>query len=224
MQQGDDTWLAWRRRKVATFSGAANAIGVGHMSPRAYMKRRLGMVPEDPVNDMMRLGNALEAWTACMYNRLVHDNTAVFRYHATCELQFDDRFGGSVDRLVVDRHGNVVVLELKVRASGAERFEVPVEHCVQMLCYCAAYGVEKAHYFVYTPDKSFFAAEVTFAPNLWCIVYDRLVEFAMYHKRKELPPKMKRGERDSLCRTIMAHVFVNEIRELSQKVPVQQLQ
>lgn len=116
MQQGDAAWHDLRDSCAVTWSEAGNALGIGHDSRQAYMKRKLGMKPKKEANWRMEEGTKREPWAAEMYYRFMRDHaehpvqlwTDAFRRDPA-----DHRLGGSVDRIVTDEDGCKWVLEIK---------------------------------------------------------------------------------------------------------------
>lgn len=222
MKQGSETWLEWRISKSATCSEYANALGVGYESRRAYMERKLGIKPTPEPNWMMLRGTEMESWVVEVYEKVMEEEYGLkvkLFVDAGRDDEADDRFGGSVDRVVELCTGRRFVLECKTCYSKTPRTEIPHGHILQMLGLCHAYGLPYAHYACYQEGIGFFLARVDFDPSLWRDhIYPRLCQFAEWRAAGVLPPNMPAAEKVALIKTIF------ELSTVSSIEPARELQ
>ncbi len=230
-KQGSQAWKDERDLHAATCSQYAAALGIGYISRRKYMKRKLGMLRPVEQNWRMSEGNRREPWVCELYYRIMGAcNHPVKLWVDNFKSDPDDhRLGGSVDRLVTDAQGDRWVLECKTCPGGDMRTEIPVAHLLQMLGLCHVYGLNKAHYICSSYGQGIFLAEITWLPGFWeTEIAPRLQEFAAWWAVRRLPPSMKQAEKVHLIELVFANSVITEIpavgsirrrRELQQTSP-----
>lgn len=218
LKQGSSEWLDRRSRCAATASEYGNAVGVGYVSRKKYMKRKLGLIDKEPPNWRMLEGQKREDWVCELYYRFMGGtvNLYVDGFRADPD---DHRLGGSVDRIVEDKlTGERWVLECKTCPGGDMRTEIPTSHLLQMMGLCHCYGYEKAHYICHSQGQGILLAEVTFAPGFWeTTVYPWLKQFADWWAVRHVPGPMKNGEAAEREALIRANCFVNQIPIVASK-------
>jgi hypothetical protein len=210
--------LLARQCCAATCSEFANALGIGYVSRRKYMRRKLLLEPSDEPNWMMQEGIRRENWVCELYFRIM----AAFRHPVTLYVdgfrtyELDCRLGGSPDRIVQDATGERWLLECKTAYAAQMRDRVPPAHSLQMLGLCTIYGFDKAHYICSNYDKGIYLAEVRWTPNFWqrCI-YPRLRQFADWWTLQEMPPNMSETDKQELFQLIEDNTIVTEVPAVS---------
>lgn len=220
MEQGDAAWHEMRDSCAITYSRAADALGVGYNSRRAYMKEKLGLTPKPEANWRMMEGTKREPWAAEIYRTVMHKFgypvvlwTDAFRREPT-----DHRIGGSVDRIVTCEDEKFV-LEIKTAPNADMRSEIPISHLIQMHGLCHTYQLPYAHYFCWSMGQGSLLAKVEFAPELWDeVVYPRYKEFADLWAIRALPPRMPAGYVNDLKEEIRSLCFITAI-EPRQPLP-----
>lgn len=219
MAQGSAEWMLRRQMCAATCSEFGNALGIGYISRKKYMRIKLGLEEAEPANWMMQQGQLRENWVCELYYRLmgafyhpVSLYTDSFRVYEP-----DRRLGGSPDRLVTDATGEIWLLECKTAYAEQMRDRVPPAHSLQMLGLCAIYGYTKAHYICSNYGRGIYLAEVTWTPGFWeTEVLPRLRQFADWWTCKEEPPIMRTADKEALLALIEEHTHVTEIPAVSR--------
>ena len=220
MKQGDDNWLKERERHAITWSNAGTVCGVGYETRQLYMKRKLKLVPEKPLNWAMSEGIKREPYAAELYYRIMHFCGYNIRFimDAFKEDPQDKRIGGSVDRIVEDLDsGEKWILEIKTNPGKEMRTAVPITHNLQMHGLCHTYGLNKAHYFCWSSGQGSYLAEVTWEPVLWHRVYEWYAEFADQWERQEIPKGLKGTEKEARAEFIWRHTNVGEVANVLEK-------
>ena len=122
--------------------------------------------------------------------------------------------GGSPDGLLYDTlTGEWSILEIKTRdASLPFRDYIPITHICQMIGLAQAFQLTTCYYVCWTPDVGIYMARMTFDPAVWTdVIKPRLTEFCDYFDRKEVPPPMKRGEKDQVIAEIESRVYIEPV-------------
>lgn len=214
MKQGDAKWHETRDKCAVTASRVADAVGVGYNSRQKYWREKTNREAKVAANWRMLEGNRREPWVAELYFRLMaafYSPVTLFTDSFTY-LEEDPRIGGSVDRIVeCDRTGERWVLEIKTCPDGPMRTELPVSHNLQMLVLCKCLKLPKAHYIAHSQGQGIFACEVTWEPELWGLIKDRLDYFATCVEHDVPVASMPSGFKDELTRRIKRLTHVKEI-------------
>jgi len=163
--QGDAKWHQKRAKCRATCSNYANALGLGHKSRKWYWDLKSGNRPEDPDNFFMKRGREKEEVVAELFWRWAHDSGLGDVQFDVEDFRFDpvdERFGGSVDRIIRWPDGHRSVLEIKTTSKDLDGV-VPMAHNLQMCGLVHLYpDIHSAWYASYSyHDNSLFVCEIS---------------------------------------------------------------
>lgn len=217
IQQGSAEWIRLRRTCVVTASDFAAALGLSSWkSPQKLMRQKLGLEEEDAPNEAMAHGQAYEDEATLCYQHVLESTIGAAadpRRHVFRRLKSDNRFGGSPDRIMVDRATQQAwLLEVKCTYPPREREEVPLHHKVQVQGLLAIYTeLPFADYVSYGCDlqggdnDSLFVARMNASDELWNrYLYPGLATFASYYERRQEPPRTSPKTKKFLTEAIQA--------------------
>jgi putative phage-type endonuclease len=129
---GTAEWLEQRKNTI----GGSDIAPILNKSPwtscYALWARKTGLIPEQPTNDRMQLGNLFEPAIAEMY-KLHHPDLTLHYPGHTWESLTNERFHANPDGFVENAFGDTSILEIKYTSQYWR--ELPEQYRLQVLWY-----------------------------------------------------------------------------------------